>query len=40
MSPRFGESRTVIIDALPEDLPEDEPYKVSFALLGLSLIHI
>lgn len=27
-SPRFGVSRTVIIEALPEDLPEDESYKM------------
>ena len=27
-SPRFGVSRMVIIEALPEDLPEDESYKM------------
>ena len=33
-SPRFFESRTMFVDALPEDVPEDEPYKVAFALLS------
>ena len=27
-SPRFGVSRMVIIEALPEDLPEDVPYQM------------
>ena len=31
-SPRFGVSRTVVIEALPEDLPEDESYKMCSAL--------
>lgn len=37
-SPRFGVSRTVFIEALPEDLPEDESYKISFALLGQQFV--
>ena len=35
IAPRFGVDRTVLLEALPADHPDTEPYKVSLALLGL-----
>ena len=37
MSPRFGIDRTVELDGVPHDLPPNEAFKVSFALLSLQV---